>query len=157
MHSYSFNPVSKNVAPGDVYFIVAASIKADIETVWNNAIKAVNVKKYFTTDSLNDLETLGEVLWVWGDETALIEVDEVEQLRKISFHWNAPFVDYAVRTEFTFEESNGRVNVKIKESGWLFDVYGIKSSYANCSGWTEYLCALRVFTEFGISFFNSGK
>lgn len=154
MHSYTFNPVSKIVAPGEVYFIVAGVVRSDIETVWDNVTKAKNVKKYFTTDALNDLDTLGEVLWVWGDETALIEVDEVELHKKIVFHWNAPFVNYAVKTEFTFEESNGRVNIKIKESGWEFEVYGIKSSYANCSGWTEFLSALRVFTEFEISYFN---
>lgn len=154
MNSYTFSPISKNIAPGDVYFLVATSVRSDIETVWNNAVKSKNVRRYFTTDSLNDLDMPGEVLWVWGDETALIEVEEVEMHRKIVMHWNAPFVDYAVRTEFTFEELNGKVNIKIKESGWNFDVYGIKSSYANCSGWTEYLCALRVFTEFGINFFN---
>ncbi len=154
MHSYTYNPVSKNIAPGDVYFIVAGTVKSDIATVWDNATKGSAIKQFFTTDSLNDLDTLGEVLWVWGEETALLEVDEVEFHKRIVFHWNAPFVDYAVRTEFIFEESNGRVNIKIKESGWLFDVYGIKSSYANCSGWTEFLCSLRVFTEFGISYFN---
>lgn len=154
MHSYTFNPVSKIVAPGEVYFIVAGTVRSDIETVWDNVTKSKNVKKYFTTDALNDLDTLGEVLWVWGEETALIEVDEVELHKRITFHWNAPFVNYAVKTEFTFEESNGKVNIKIKESGWEFEVYGIKSSYANCSGWTEFLSALRVFTEFEISYFN---
>lgn len=154
MHTYNFNPISKDIAPGDVYFIVAGTIKSDIETVWNNAVKSANVKKYFTTDSLNDLDCIGEVLWVWGEETALIDVIEVEQHKRIVMKWNAPFVDYSVKTEFTFEEVNGKVNIRIKEYGWLFDVEGVKSSYANCSGWTEYLCALRVFTEFKIAYFN---
>ena len=58
------------------------------------------------------------------------------------------------KTEFTFENVNGKVKVKIKETGWDGDESGAKSAFANCSGWTEFLNALKVYTEYNISYLN---
>lgn len=152
MKNYIFNPLYETSCPGDVHFTVGTVIKSNIETVWDNVCKAENVKKYFTTDARRDLDKGGEILWVWGEEAALINVIEVYPNEKIIFEWNGYNVDYRVRAEFIFEASNGKVRLKIKESGWEMNEEGAKSAFANCSGWTEYLNALKVFTEHKIAF-----
>lgn len=152
MKNYIFNQLYEKCCPGDVHFTVGTGIKASMEKVWDNVCKAENVKKYFTTDARRDLDKGGEILWIWGDEAALINVLEVYPNEKIVFEWNGYNVDYRVRCEFLFESSGGKVRLKIKESGWEMNEEGTKSAFANCSGWTEYLNALKVFTEHKISF-----
>jgi uncharacterized protein YndB with AHSA1/START domain len=152
MKNYNYNPLFEKAGEGSVNFTVGTSIKSNIETVWNNACKAEKVKKFFTTDARRDLDKGGEVLWAWGDEGALINVLEVYPFEKITFEWNGYNVDYRVRCEFIFEIDSGKIIVKIKESGWDMNEEGIKSAFANCSGWTEFLNALKVYTEHGIGF-----
>lgn len=154
MKTYKYNPLFKQSCPGNINYTVGIVIKSDIETVWENVCKADIVKNYFTTDARRDLDKGGEVLWVWGDEAALINILEVFPNEKLVFEWNAPNVEYRVRTEFIFEIVNGKVKLKIKETGWEGDESGAKSAFANCSGWTEFLNALKVYTEYKISYLN---
>jgi uncharacterized protein YndB with AHSA1/START domain len=152
MKNYIFSPLYEKSCPGDVHFTVGTVIRSNIETVWDNVCKADKVKKYFTTDARRDLDKGGEILWVWGEEAALISVFEVYPNEKIVLEWNGYNVDYRIRTEFLFEETNSKVTLKIRESGWEMNEEGIKSSFANCSGWTEFLNALKVYTEHKIAF-----
>lgn len=154
MKNYIFSPLHEKSCPGDVHFTVGTVIRSDIETVWDNVCKAENVKKYFTTDARRDLDKGGEVLWVWGEEAALISVVEVYPNEKIIFEWNGFEVDYRVRAEFKFESINGKVKLRIKETGWEMNEKGVKSAFADCSGWTEFLSALRVYVENRIAFLN---
>lgn len=154
MIKYNFNPLFEKSCPSNINFTVGIVIKADMETVWNNVCKGENVKKYFTTDARRDLDKGGEVLWVWGQEAALINVLEVYPNEKIVFEWNGSNVDYRIRSEFIFENGKGKVKLKIKETGWEGDEAGVKSAFANCSGWTEFLNALKVYTEYKISYLN---
>ena len=154
MDRYNYIPLHDKSCPSNIHFTVGIVIRSDIETVWNNVCKGENVKKYFTTDARRDLDKGGEILWAWGEDAALINVLEVHPDEKLVFEWNAPNVEYRVRTEFYFEEMNGKVKVKIKETGWEGDEAGVKSAFANCSGWTEFLNALKVFTEYKIAYLN---
>lgn len=152
MKNYIFNPLYEKNCPGNVHFTTGTLISSDMETVWNNVCKEENVKKYFTTDARRDLDDGGEVLWIWGEEAALINVIEVYPNEKIVFEWNAMNVDYKTRAEFIFEAKNGKIRLKIKETGWEMNDVGLKSAFANCSGWTEFLSALKVFIEHKITF-----
>lgn len=154
MKNYIFQPLHEISCPGDVHFTVGTVIKAGIETVWENVCKAEIVKKYFTTDARRDLDKGGEVLWVWGDEAALISILEVYPNEKIVFEWNGSNVNYRIRSEFIFEINNSKVRLKIKEKGWEMNEEGVKSAFANCSGWTEFLNALKVFTEYKVTYLN---
>lgn len=154
MKNYVSNKLYEKSCPGNVHFTVGSVIKASLSTVWDNVCKAEKVKNYFTTDARRDLDKGGDVLWVWGEEAALISVLEVYPNEKIVFEWNGFNVDYRIRTEFIFENNNGKVRLKIKEMGWEMNDEGVKSAFANCSGWTEFLNALKVYTEYDVSFLN---
>ena len=154
MKPYKYNPLFEKSCPGKVNYTVGIVIKSDLKTVWENVCKADLVKKYFTTDARRDLDKGGEVLWVWGDEAALLNVLEVYPDEKLIFEWNGTNVDYKIKAEFIFENINGKVKIKIKETGWDGDESGAKSAFANCSGWTEFLNALKVYTEYNIAYLN---
>lgn len=151
MKNYIFYPLHEKSCPGNVHFSTGILISSDIESVWDNVCKAENIKKFFTTDAKNNLDNEGEVLWAWGEEAAIIRVLEVTLYEKIVFEWNAMNVDYLTKAEFTFEDVNGKIKVKIKETGWEMNEAGVKSAFANCSGWTEFLYALKVFIEHKIT------
>jgi uncharacterized protein YndB with AHSA1/START domain len=154
MKPYKYNPLFEKSCPGKVNYTVGIVIKSDLKTVWENVCKADFVKKYFTTDAIRDLDKGGEVIWVWGEEAALLNVLEVYPDEKLIFEWNGTNVDYKIKAEFIFENINGKVKLKIKETGWDGDESGAKSAFANCSGWTEFLNALKVYTEYNISYLN---
>ncbi|MBS1518551.1 MAG: SRPBCC domain-containing protein [Bacteroidetes bacterium] len=146
------NPLHDKSCPGNLQFTVGIVIKSSIRTVWNNVCKAEQVKKYFTTDARRDLDGIGEILWIWGNEAAMIKVTEVYPEEKLVFEWNGSNVDYRIKTEFLFSFENDKVTLKIKERGWNEDKEGIRSAFLNCSGWTEFLNSLKVFTEYNISY-----
>lgn len=152
MKNYIFSQLYEKSCPGNVHFTTGVMIKSDIDTIWNNVCKAENIKKYFTSDARRDIDNEGEALWIWGEEAALIKIIHVVERKKIVFEWNGMNVEYRTRAEFSFEEKNGKIQVKIKETGWEMNESGIKSAFANCSGWTEFLNALKVFIENGIAF-----
>ncbi|MCY7363053.1 MAG: SRPBCC domain-containing protein, partial [Ignavibacteria bacterium] len=116
MKNYLFNPLFEKSCPGDVNFTTGILIKSDIETVWNTVCKAENVKKYFTSDAKHDLDSIGEVLWIWGDEAAVLKVINVVKNEKIVFEWNANSAEYRIKAEFSFENKNEKVKVRIKET-----------------------------------------
>ena len=46
---------------------------------------------------------------------------------------------------------DGRTLVTISEAGWRPTGAGLRSSYGNCQGWSQMLCALKVWIEHGIN------
>jgi uncharacterized protein YndB with AHSA1/START domain len=46
---------------------------------------------------------------------------------------------------------DGRTLVAISEEGWRETEGGLKASYGNCMGWSQMLCALKVWLEHGIN------
>lgn len=155
MEVKTVKPISEKPGTGILKFTVSTSIKASLREVWENVVKADNIKQYFTADALGDLDEPGEVTWYWTSSADLIRVLEVEDKKRIRFEWNGNNVDYKITCEFHFEENDGKTTVKINEWGWENNEKGIQSSYANCSGWMEYLDTLKVFTLYKIPFLKA--
>lgn len=45
---------------------------------------------------------------------------------------------------------DGRTLVEISEKGWEATQAGLDASYGNCMGWSQVICALKVWLEHGI-------
>jgi uncharacterized protein YndB with AHSA1/START domain len=86
-----------------------------------------------------------------------VQVVKVERDRQIVLRWaSAEEPDATGSRETTvtmaFEGlDDGRTLVSITEEGWRPTPQGLKSSYSNCEGWTQMLCALKVYVEHGIN------
>ncbi|CAN5642694.1 hypothetical protein BH10BAC5_BH10BAC5_28970 [soil metagenome] len=152
MKDFHYTPLLEKSGEGEVGFTIGSAINASLSKVWENVCKGENLKKYFNTDTKGDLDSVGQVIWIWGEQGVVINVLEVIPFEKIVFEWNGNNVEYTVRTEFHFELIKKETIIKIKEKGWLNDTKGLKSAFANCSGWTEYLNALKVHIEYNINF-----
>jgi len=155
MEVKAVKPISEKHGTGILKFTVSTSIKATLQEVWENVVKAENIRQYFTVDAIGDLDKIGYVTWYWTSGADLIRVLEVEEKKRIKFEWNGNNVDYKITCEFKFEEKDGKTIVRINEWGWENNEKGIQSSYANCSGWTEYLDTLKVFILYKIPFLKA--
>ena len=148
----NLKPIYDKHGTGSLHFRIKRTINSPLNNVWNNFVKADNIKKYFTNNAIGDLDKPGEVIWEWTNETVLIRVLEVEDKKRVKFEWNGNNVNYKITCEFNFDELNNKTIITINEWGWENDEAVIKSSYENCSGWTEYLDTLKVFTIYNIAF-----
>ena len=154
MKNYNCKPLFTKTGNGTLGYNIGMLIRSDIENVWQNLTRAENIKRFFTTEAKKDLDTTGEVLWAWGDNAAILNITGVTPLSKIALEWNGNLVDYKIRVEITLKKVKNKVLVKISEKGWENDELGIKNALSNCNGWSDFLNALRVFTEYKISYLN---
>ena len=61
--------------------------------------------------------------------------------------------DYKTTVTMTFNPLDGdtRTSVEIEEKGWRETPGALKASYGNCQGWSQMLCALKVWLEHKIN------
>ena len=45
----------------------------------------------------------------------------------------------------------GRTRVDVEEAGWRSTDAAVKASYGNCMGWSQMLCALKMWAEHRIN------
>jgi uncharacterized protein YndB with AHSA1/START domain len=90
---------------------------------------------------------------------------DVERNRRIVLQWEAndgapsdgeeavvASAGYKTTVTMTFEAlADGRTLVSIAEEGWRNTENGLKASYGNCQGWSQMLCALKAYLEYGIN------
>ena len=62
-------------------------------------------------------------------------------------------VGYQTRVTMSFTplDDNTRTLVEIAEEGWRENQGALGASYGNCQGWSQMLCALKVWLEHGIN------
>jgi uncharacterized protein YndB with AHSA1/START domain len=149
-------------------FTVSARISKPVSAVFEAIVDPAQLSKYFTTGGAKGrLETGATVSWDFHDFPGAFPVDVVEVVdrRKIVLRWpahegppdsgddaTAAPADYKTTVTIEFEALDGdRTLVSITEEGWRETARGLKGSYGNCMGWSQMLCALRVWIEHGIN------
>jgi uncharacterized protein YndB with AHSA1/START domain len=96
------------------------------------------------------------VTWDFADFPGAFPVHVVEVVpdERIVLRWkaNEPDTDYEVTVTMTFKPVDGtRTLVEISEEGWHETDAGLKASYGNCMGWSQMICALKMWVEHGIN------
>ena len=56
-----------------------------------------------------------------------------------------------VTMTFTPLDNDTRTLVEIREEGWRESEGALEASYGNCQGWSQMLCALKVWVEHGFN------
>ena len=112
---------------------------------------------YFTTGGASArLESGTTVTWDFADFPGAFPVHVIEVVsdEKIVFSWkaNEPGADYDLQVTFRFSDvEEGRTKVEVEEAGWRDTDAARKASYGNCMGWSQMLCALKAWVEYGIN------
>ena len=142
----------------DLKFKVAARIARPAEAVFEAVADPKELSAYFTTGGAKGrLETGARVTWDFHDFPGAfpVEVVEVVPNRRIVLRWDANEGEgpgYKTTITMTFESlDDGRTLVEISEEGWRDTPEGLKASYGNCMGWSQMLCAMKVWIEHGIN------
>ncbi|MEQ1952317.1 SRPBCC domain-containing protein [Mesorhizobium yinganensis] len=136
-------------------FTVSARIAKPPAEVFDAVVNPKKLSGYFTTirGASAPLVAGTTVIW-WGDVP--VEVDEVRENDRIVLRWDALTADgkpgYKTRIEMGFTGlDDGATLVTIAEAGWREDEVGLKKSYLNCEGWTQMMCSLKAYLEYGIN------
>jgi uncharacterized protein YndB with AHSA1/START domain len=152
----------------ELKFKVAARIAKPVSDVFEAVANPVELSRYFTTGGAKGrLETGATVTWSFHDFPGSfpVEVVEVEPNKRIVLRWEAnegapadgdtavvAAAGYRTTVTMTFEPlEGGRTLVSIAENGWRETPNGLKASYGNCEGWTQMLCALKVWLEHSVN------
>ncbi|MDE2437270.1 MAG: SRPBCC domain-containing protein [Sphingomonadales bacterium] len=114
------------------------------------------LSRYFTTGgAVGRMETGQTVQWDFHDFPGAFPVEVIEAIpgERIQFLWRRNDGSGNNEVRFVFEPVDGgsRTKVSVTETGWAADDAGRKASYANCMGWSQMLCALKGWLEYGIN------
>lgn len=152
----------------ELKFKVAARIAKPVHDVFEAVADPAKLSQYFTTGGAQGrLETGAVVTWDFHDYPGAfpVQVIEVAPDQRIILEWaayegEAPGVegavmqdaDYRTRVTMSFKPlDDGRTLVEIAEEGWRETQAALDGSYGNCHGWTQMLCALKVWLEHGFN------
>lgn len=145
----------------ELKFTVSAHISKPVREVFEAVADPAQLSHYFTTGgAVGRLETGQTVQWDFADFPGAFPVEavEVEQDKKIVIRWGAneqgeeDVPKYQTEVVFEFKPlDDGRTLVTVTESGWRDTPGGLKSSYGNCMGWSQMLCALKCWVERGFN------
>lgn len=134
---------------------VSGRIGRPVGEVFDAVVNPKKLSGYFTTvgGASAPLVQGTQVTW-WG--YAPVEVEKVVPERSIVLRWDggkdAGGATYKTVVEMTFDAlEDGGTMVTIAESGWRDDEAGRRGTYLNCEGWTQMLCSMKAFVEYGIN------
>lgn len=151
----------------DLRFKVAGRIARPVHEVFEAVADPGQLSRYFTTGGASGrLETGATVYWEFADYPGAFPVEVVEVVpdKRIVFRWEAgedastegdagtSGAGYQTTVTVEFEPlQDGRTLVSIAEEGWRSTEAGQRASYSNCEGWTNALCCMKAWLEYGIN------
>jgi uncharacterized protein YndB with AHSA1/START domain len=143
----------------DLKYKVMIHVGRPVGEVFEAVADPNELSSYFTTGGASGrLEEGRTVMWDFADFPGAfpVEVGQVIKDQKIVLRWAANEggkpADYKLTVTMSFKPTDdGRTLVEIEEKGWHDSEAGLKSSYGNCMGWSQLLCALKAWVEYGIN------
>jgi uncharacterized protein YndB with AHSA1/START domain len=139
----------------ELKFKVHSKVRRPVDEVFDAVYNPGKLVRYFTTASASaPLDEGTKVVWRFADYPGdvPVEVKKVVPGKLIALEWESGEGGYNTRIEITFEAVDAKITlVSITESGWRDTPKGRSSSYDNCQGWTQMLCCLKAFAEYGIN------
>jgi uncharacterized protein YndB with AHSA1/START domain len=139
----------------ELRFQVYGKIARPVAEVFDAVYNPTKLSGYFTTGGASAPLVEGStVTWDFADFPGAfpVQVRKVERDRLIELEWKANDGDYTTRTRFEFEPLGGGATlVRISEGSWRETQEGLDASYGNCMGWTQMLCALKMYVERGVN------
>lgn len=140
----------------DPTFEVSAHIGRPPAEVYAAVADPAQLSCYFTTGGARGvLATGATVQWDFHDFPGAFPVEVIEAVpdARIVLRWASEHADdghTTVTLRFTATD-DGRTEVAIAEGGWHDTADGRQASYRNCMGWSQMLCALKAWLEYGIN------
>ena len=150
----------------ELKFTVSMRVAKPIEEVFEAVADPQKLSGYFTTGGAKGrLETGAVVMWAFHEFPGSFPVEVIEVIpnERIVLEWEASDgsddegcggegAGYQTTVTMDFRSlEDGRTLVTISEEGWQQTDDGLQASYSNCMGWSQMLCALKMWAEHGIN------
>jgi len=140
----------------ELKFEVSIKIQKGVEEVFDAVYNPEKLSGYFTNGGASGpLDEGKTVIWKFDDNPGDKPVEGEVHVRKmvrnelIEFEWMGS--DHMTQTSIKFERSGPDTVVKISETGWEENQADLDRSYMNCFGWSQMICALKAYVEYGIN------
>ena len=139
----------------ELKFRVFGRIARPVADVFEAVANPTQLSQYFTTGgAVGRIEKGATVTWDFADFPGAFPVEVVDVVPNslIVLHWAANDGSGA-HTEVTMRFSDcgdGATLLEIGETGWRESQAALDASYGNCMGWSQVICALKVWLEHGI-------
>ena len=131
----------------------AIQIQKPIEQVFEAIVESDKMASYFISKSTGKMEEGKNLVWNFPefDVDCPIRVGKIEENKYISYYWDGAekrelFVEISL-TEF----ENHSTIVTVTEKFMPNDEIGIKWLKGNTEGWSNFLCCLKAYLEYGIN------
>jgi uncharacterized protein YndB with AHSA1/START domain len=136
-------------------FDVYARIARPRAEVFEAVTDPKQLSAYFTTGGASGPLREGDtVRWKFSGSDAgyPVVVTRLVPCERIEFSWETNSGGYDTQVVMTFEAVDATTTlVRISESGWHETARGQEASYRNCFGWSQMLCCLKAWVEYGIN------
>jgi uncharacterized protein YndB with AHSA1/START domain len=140
----------------ELRFKVFGRITRPVKEVFDAVYYPEKLSGYFTTGGAKGALDEGEtVTWDFADFPGAFPVYVRQSVKneKIVLEWGSPVAGFNTTVEINFKMVDDNTTlVEISESGWPEDNQkNLDNSYGNCMGWTQMICAMKVYLEHGIN------
>ncbi|WP_373997814.1 SRPBCC domain-containing protein [Bdellovibrio bacteriovorus] len=130
-------------------------IQKPVAEVFDAVYNPTKLSSYFiTAGATGPLEEGRTVQWEFADFPGAFPVRSKNVLKDklIVFEWGSPEGGKDNRVEFVFEPVNAKeTKVTVTELGWSESPEGMKAAFGNCMGWSQMICAMKAYLEYGIN------
>ena len=136
---------------------VAYQIQKPVDVVYEAIVNPEHMTGYFISYGSGRMEKGVELVWRFpefeGDST--IKVGDVAENESVTFHWEIDGKELTVQMTLT-PMVNHSTLVTITEKEMEADDAGIQWLKGNTEGWTNFLCCLKAYLEYGINLRKGG-
>jgi len=136
-------------------FTIEAKIKKPVDEAFDAVYNPDKLSKYFTTGGASGpLDEAREIKWRFQEspEEISIFVNQSVKNQGIVFEWDSKAEkNTRILQEIKFEKiENNATLIKLSQSGWkTMTQESVDESHISCMGWTQMLCSLKVYLEYG--------
>jgi uncharacterized protein YndB with AHSA1/START domain len=131
---------------------VQMGILKPVSEVFEAIVDPEKMSKYFISSSTGMMESGKNLTWTWPDFDGEIQikVGKIEKDKIVSFEWGGSGNNCVVVISLEAKSEN-KTLVIVTESDWPADYKGAKQCMGQVEGWTNFLCCLKAYLEYGIN------
>jgi uncharacterized protein YndB with AHSA1/START domain len=146
------------MTPENLEVKATLQILKPVDEVFEAIIDPDKMSNYFISKSDGRMVDGKTVNWEFPEFEGSwpVRIDKVIKDKYISFYWDTTSL-HELRVEINFEvRENNSTLVRITEGKMRNDEEGIKWILSNTEGWTNFLCCLKAYLEYGINLRKGG-
>ncbi len=135
----------------ELKFRVFGRIARPVAEVFEAVVNPDQLSHYFTTGGAQGrIEKGATVTWDFADFPGAFPVQVVDVIENslIVLQWGGEGGNGMTEVTMRFTDcGDGATLVEIGEAGWQANQAGLDASYGNCMGWSQMLCAMKMWVE----------